>query len=74
MNCDLERKEKEVIQKDDTIKVLNNQVKELAHYRRENVEIKEDNKKYKADNKVIMNHIDRLTREIRTPEEKRQLM
>lgn len=50
------------------------QLEDLAHYRRENVELKGQNKKYKVDNKVLMNHIDRLTKVTQSAEEKKRLV
>jgi hypothetical protein len=37
----------------------------LKHYRQENAEVKLQVKSLRADNKVIMAHLDRLTREIK---------
>ena len=60
--------EKTVKEKEAIIAQLN---QDLANYRRENVEVKLENKNLKADNKVIMNHIDRLTKEIKNIQEKK---
>lgn len=60
--------EKTVKEKEAIIAQLN---QDLANYRKENVEIKLENKNLKADNKVIMNHIDRLTKEIKNIQEKK---
>lgn len=46
---------------------------ELSASRRENTEVKLENKNLKADNKVVMNHIDRLTRE-KTAEQKKDTL
>jgi soluble cytochrome b562 len=55
-------------------KYMDTMSKDLNHYRKENVAVKEENKNYKADNKILMNQIDRLTKDVVTPDDKSKIV